>query len=186
MGFNRRKLEDQRRDAAEKVAASRRATEAQILEDAERLVTAWNERQAKRMPMLFSPTIGAAITAGYWFLWVRCPACRTINAIDLRGLDRHPDAMVSSLIPAVVPLMSAECAVRRARTIVANEASPMKCGKNIVVVCWANERPQEHAALSPHAFRHDRLTIEFAARPSARRLFSLPQLAATNCPSAWQ
>ena len=25
--------------------------------------------------------------AGYWFLWVRCPACRTINAIDLRALD---------------------------------------------------------------------------------------------------
>ena len=73
MGFNRCKLEDQRRDAAEKVAASRRATEAQILEDAERLITAWNERQEKRMPMLFSPTIGAAITAGFWFLWVPVP-----------------------------------------------------------------------------------------------------------------
>ena len=72
MGFNRLKLEDQRRDAAEKEAATRRATDAQVLEDAERLIAAWNERQAKRMPMLFSPTIGAAITAGYWFLWVRC------------------------------------------------------------------------------------------------------------------
>ena len=60
MGFNHRKLKDQRRDAAEKEAASRRATDAQVLEDAERLITAWNERQAKRMPMLFSPTIGAA------------------------------------------------------------------------------------------------------------------------------
>jgi hypothetical protein len=29
------------------------------------------------MPMLFSPTIGAAITADYWFLRARCPACRT-------------------------------------------------------------------------------------------------------------
>ena len=101
MGFNHRKLEDQRRDAAEKVAASRRATEAQILEDAERLITAWNERRSKRMPMLFSPTIGAAIAAGFWFLWVRCPACRTINAIDLRTLDRHRDAAVTSLIPAL-------------------------------------------------------------------------------------
>ena len=44
------------------------------------------------MPMLFSPTIGAAVTAGYLFLWVRCPACRTTNAIDLRTLDRHRDA----------------------------------------------------------------------------------------------
>jgi phage FluMu protein Com len=95
MGFNRRKMENQRRQAAEKEAAARRATDAQILEDAERLIAAWNERQAKRMPMLFSPTIGATVTAGYWFLWVRCPACRTINAIDLRGLDRHRDAAVT-------------------------------------------------------------------------------------------
>jgi len=53
------------------------------------------------MPMLFAPTIGAAIAAGFWFLWVRCTACRTINAIDLRTLDRHRDAAVTSLIPAL-------------------------------------------------------------------------------------
>ena len=57
MGFNRRKLEDQRWQLAEKEAAARRATDAQVLEDAERLIAAWNERQEKRMPMLFSPTI---------------------------------------------------------------------------------------------------------------------------------
>jgi hypothetical protein len=44
-------MEARRAAAAEKEAAARRATEAQILEDAGRLV-AWNERQAKRMPML--------------------------------------------------------------------------------------------------------------------------------------
>ena len=81
-GFNRRKMEDQRRQAAEKEAAARRATDAQVREDAERLIGAWNERQVKRMPMLFAPTIGAAVAARYWFLWVRCPACRTTNAID--------------------------------------------------------------------------------------------------------
>ncbi len=59
--------------------AARRATDRQILEDAEQLVTAWNERQAKRMPMLFSPTIGAAITAGYWFFTGALP-----------GLPDHP------------------------------------------------------------------------------------------------
>src|SRR5437899_2751995 len=89
MAYNRRKMGDQRRTAADKEPAARRATDAQLLEDAERLIAAWNERQVKRMPMLFSPTIGAAITAGYWFLWVHCPACRTTNAIDLRTLDRH-------------------------------------------------------------------------------------------------
>jgi hypothetical protein len=101
MGFNRRKMEDERQQVAEKAAAARRATDAQVLEDAERLIGAWNERQAKRMPMLFSPTIGAAITARYWFLWVRCPACRTTQALDLRTLDRHHDAAVTSLIPAL-------------------------------------------------------------------------------------
>jgi hypothetical protein len=101
MGFNRRKLEAEQRLAAERKAAEQRATNAQVLEDAERLIAGWNERQQKRMPMLFSPTIGAAITAGFWFLWVRCPACRTINAIHLRTLDRHRDAAVTSLIPAL-------------------------------------------------------------------------------------
>jgi hypothetical protein len=94
-------MEDERRQVAEKEAAARGATDAQILADADRLIAAWNERQAKRMPMIFSATIGAAVTAGYWFLWVRCPACRTINAIDLRALDRHRDAAVTSLIPAL-------------------------------------------------------------------------------------
>jgi hypothetical protein len=65
MGFNRRKLEDQRREAANKEAAKRRATDAQVLEDAERLIAAWNERQALRAPMIFSPTIGTATRAGY-------------------------------------------------------------------------------------------------------------------------
>jgi hypothetical protein len=64
VGFNKRKMEDARRQKTEKAAAAPRATEKQILEDADHLIAVWNERQAKRMPMLFSPTIGAAITAG--------------------------------------------------------------------------------------------------------------------------
>ena len=59
MGFNKRKMEDQRQHLAEKEAKARRATEKQILEGADHLITVWNDRQAKRMPMLFSPTIGA-------------------------------------------------------------------------------------------------------------------------------
>jgi hypothetical protein len=101
MGFNRRKMEDARRRVAEAKAAEQRATSPQIVADAERLVVLWNERQERRMPILFAPTIGAAIAAGFWFLWVRCPACRTINAIDLRTLDRHHDAAVTSLIPVL-------------------------------------------------------------------------------------
>jgi len=54
MGFNRRKMEDQRREAANKEAAKRRATDAQVLEVAERLIAAWNERQALRADDLFT------------------------------------------------------------------------------------------------------------------------------------
>jgi hypothetical protein len=101
MGFNKRRMESERAAAAAKEAEGRRALGPQILADAERLVTTWNARQERHMPMLFSPTIGAAITACYWFLWVRCPACRTTTSIDLRTIDRHPDAAVTSLIPAL-------------------------------------------------------------------------------------
>jgi hypothetical protein len=101
MGLNRRRMEDARRQEAEKEAAARRATDRQILEDAEQLATAWNERQAKRMPMLFSPTNRAANTAGYWFLRARCPACRTTGDVDLRTLDWHRGAAVTALTSAL-------------------------------------------------------------------------------------
>jgi hypothetical protein len=101
MGFNRQKIGHARRDEAEKEARSRRALDPQILEDAQRLVVEWNARQERRMPMLFSPTIGAAITARHWYLWVRCPACRTTTAVDLRKVDRHRDAGITSLVPAL-------------------------------------------------------------------------------------
>ena len=77
MGFNKRKMEEQRRHAADKEAAIRRATDAQMLEDAERLIAAWNERQAKRMPMLFSPIIGAAVRSGCWWCAARLVGPRT-------------------------------------------------------------------------------------------------------------
>jgi hypothetical protein len=47
LGFNRRKMEDERRRAAEKEASARRALDPQVRADAERLVADWNERQAK-------------------------------------------------------------------------------------------------------------------------------------------
>jgi hypothetical protein len=95
MGFNRRKMEDQRRQVAEKEAAARRATDAQILADAERLIAAGTAAgQSNADAVLADDRLRRH--CGYWFLWVRCPARRTINAIDLRTLDRHPDAAVTS------------------------------------------------------------------------------------------
>ena len=65
------------------------------------------------MPMLFSPTIEAAITAGYWFLRARCPACRTTGDVDLRTLDWHRGAAGDgSYSCAVLPLLPSERTVR--------------------------------------------------------------------------
>jgi hypothetical protein len=70
-------METDRKAKADAGAAARRATEKQTLEDADHLITVWNERQARPIPILVSPTIGAAITAGYWSLRARCPRrCR--------------------------------------------------------------------------------------------------------------
>jgi hypothetical protein len=72
-----------------------------VLADAERLINAWSARQARRVPLLFAPTIGAALMARHHSLWVYCPACRTTRDIALRTLDRPPDAAVTSLIPSL-------------------------------------------------------------------------------------
>jgi hypothetical protein len=101
MGFNLRKLEAERKAKADVEASARRAADAEVLVDAEALIAAWNERQVRRMPLLFAPTIGAALATRYYFLWVYCPACRTMRDIDLRTLDRHRDATVTSLIPSL-------------------------------------------------------------------------------------
>jgi hypothetical protein len=134
MGFNRRKMEDRRRDGANKEAATRRATDAQVLEDAERLIAAWNERQAKRMPMLFSPTIGAAITAGHWFGCAARLAERSTQSTCV-GLTVTPTQRLAVSFP--------RCRVDHAGRMhrlpslcgFHERASPMKCGKNIVAAC---------------------------------------------------
>jgi outer membrane protein OmpA-like peptidoglycan-associated protein len=97
MGFNRRKMEDQRRQAAEKEAATRRATDAQVLEDAERLIAAWNERQTKRMPMLFSPTIGAAIAAHLAVIADGMNRAIAANPSEVFLIEGHTDAVGSEI-----------------------------------------------------------------------------------------
>jgi hypothetical protein len=122
MGFNRRKMEDERRRLAEKQAAERRATDPQIIEDAARLVAAWNERQEKRMPMLFSPTIDAAIAARYWFLWGALPGLPNYQCD--RSAHARPSSRRGDHEPytgAVLSLLPAECTVCPARASLAKE-----------------------------------------------------------------
>ncbi|MGB7832597.1 MAG: hypothetical protein WBL84_10335 [Xanthobacteraceae bacterium] len=43
----------------------------------------------------------ASLTAGLPWLSFSCPACQQVGSVDLRALDRHPSASISSLIPSL-------------------------------------------------------------------------------------
>ena len=74
--------------------AARSAAERYMVTRARKVVEIWNARS----DLFFYPTIRAAVAAGCPWLDYMCPACCRIGEIDLREVDRHPDASISSLI----------------------------------------------------------------------------------------
>jgi hypothetical protein len=68
---------------------------------AQRLVSVWNSRAARRARPSFYPTIETAMLAGTPWLSYLCPACQTVGEVDLRTLDRHPLTPISGLIPSL-------------------------------------------------------------------------------------
>ena len=66
---------------------------------AARIVDLWDARRARGAEPLFHPTIGGAIRARRPWLTCYCPGCGVVAEIDLRKIDRHPDASIESLIP---------------------------------------------------------------------------------------
>jgi len=101
MGPNRR-AQDRERAAAEAVARAKRAhAEREAVVEARKIVAIWNARQAGGRVLWFYPTVGAAIAAGLPWLSFFCQACGQWGSVDLRTLDRHPGAAISSLIPSV-------------------------------------------------------------------------------------
>jgi hypothetical protein len=97
MGFNRRKMEDQRRQAAEKEAAGRRATDTQVLEDAERLIDAWNERQAKRG---YSCTLLVLVGTLPGLPHHECDRSAHARPPPRRGGDQSHSVAIVSVMPA--------------------------------------------------------------------------------------
>jgi hypothetical protein len=91
MGTNQRRL-----DMLEKQA--RNVVSEGAERDARRIVAIWNGRRAKGRELWFHLRIGAAIAAGQPWLTFICPACQQIGEIDLRSLDRHPNATIESLV----------------------------------------------------------------------------------------
>jgi hypothetical protein len=69
--------------------------------EAPKIVEIWNARQAGGRALWFYPTFGAAIAAGLPWLTFYCPACTVLVRVDLRTLDRHRGAAISSLIPSL-------------------------------------------------------------------------------------
>jgi len=74
--------------------AARAAAQRGIVTRARKVVQIWNARS----DLFFYPTIRAAIAAGCPWLDYMCPACCRIGEVDLRQVDRNPDASISSLI----------------------------------------------------------------------------------------
>lgn len=65
-------------------------------------VTKWNElmqRSAPRHKPDWSPMVGVAIAARFYFLDAYCPGCRQLKQVDLRKLDRHERTTLYGLIP---------------------------------------------------------------------------------------
>jgi hypothetical protein len=65
---------------------------------AKRIVELWNKRAQAGRPMSFYPTVRTALLAGTAVLEVLCPACQSIGTVDLRDLDVHPGAPISSVV----------------------------------------------------------------------------------------
>jgi hypothetical protein len=92
MGSNKRRMASERKAAADKEAVARRALKAvgrrrfgAPSRNVERVDCRPNadailpdDRRSRHRPALV--------------FWVRCPACRTTNSVDLRKLDWHRDA----------------------------------------------------------------------------------------------
>jgi len=92
--LNRRRVEDQRPAAGENTA---KPLDSLVLEDAGRVIAVWNERQAHHLPMLFAPTVAAALSTRHHFVWVHCRGCRSVRDVDLRMINCDRAAAVTCL-----------------------------------------------------------------------------------------
>jgi hypothetical protein len=101
MGPNRRAQERERAAALAAERAKHVEADRKAVADAQKIVAIWNARRAGGRALWFYPTIGAAIAAGLPWLSFSCPACGQWGSVDLRTLDRHPEASISGLIPTL-------------------------------------------------------------------------------------
>src|SRR5262249_27000373 len=98
MGFSKRMMEQERAAARRAIAEQERSARAPEIAEAKEIIDRWNRYAARASRPKFYPTIGAAILAGMPILEFVCPACRVCGQLDLRTIDRHPQATIGVLI----------------------------------------------------------------------------------------
>jgi hypothetical protein len=98
---NRRALEREEAAAREARKKQRAARDRLVIKEAQKVVGIWNARLIAGAALWFYPTIRAALISRCPWLTYQCPACRQLGDLDLRTVDRHPDASISSLIPSL-------------------------------------------------------------------------------------
>ncbi len=103
MGHNLSRLKLQMIEDMQRFARNMREAPARRREIAfaGKIVDIWNSRLGRGAEMFFSPTIGGAIIGGHPWLSFYCPGCQTVGEIDLRKTDRHRNASLQGLIPAL-------------------------------------------------------------------------------------
>lgn len=82
---------------AEQANAATRARAVNLIEQWNAELSAGRTGTGATVP-LWSPSIRCAIVAGCPWLHVYCPGCETSRAIDVRTIDRHPEASVAGLV----------------------------------------------------------------------------------------
>jgi len=99
MGFSKRMMAQERAAALRAEAEAKRRALGPEIAEAEELIRRWNRRIARGGGAPWYPTIGTALLANTSLLDFACPACQIIGQLDLRTIDRHPQAPIRVLIP---------------------------------------------------------------------------------------
>ena len=61
----------------------------------------WNKQLSEGTPILFVPTIGAALLSGHHWLVVRCPGCDLLCDIDLTMKKRSQATPITNILPSL-------------------------------------------------------------------------------------
>jgi hypothetical protein len=168
VGFNKRRMDRERAAALRAEEEQRRRELGRDSAQAQRLVSVWNSRAARRARPSFYPTIETAMLAGTPWLSYLCPACQRVGEVDLRALDRHPLTPISGLSRCRAGgaartrrspdcLLSSGWPTRQRPVIELGESSySRQTGENAVSSCSSKEPKHglRHLSFAHSALRH--------------------------------